>query len=323
MVPGSVRNWIAVKQSTSTKKEIKNMTTPHLRKSIGRSPLWRAFLLIPLVFACFALVQLPAAGMQNGVLDWGNTPLEPAIITFDAPGAGTGPNQGTVPEDINPAETISGIYRNASLVNHGFVRAPNGAVTTFDVPGGGTGPFQGTGMSSVDCLNPAGAIVGPMFDSNDAFHGYLRAPNGMITVFDVPGAGTGSGQGTYPTGINQAGTIQGFYVDSSNVYHGFVRAPKGAFTTFDVPGAGTGPGQGTIGFNINAPGAITGPYVDGSDVNHGFLRAKNGAITTFDVPGAGTGPGQGTIPSCNNPVDAITGDYIDSSNVAHGFLRTP
>jgi trimeric autotransporter adhesin len=39
--------------SASTK--IENMTTPHLRKSIGRSHLRLAFLLIPLVFACFAL----------------------------------------------------------------------------------------------------------------------------------------------------------------------------------------------------------------------------------------------------------------------------
>jgi hypothetical protein len=111
-----VRNWIAGKQSTSTKKEIKNMTTPHLRISIGRSPLWRAFLLIPLVFACFALVQLPAAGTQNGVPNWRNTPLEPAIITFDAPGAGTSPGQGTIPYAINPASTIMGFDLDASNV---------------------------------------------------------------------------------------------------------------------------------------------------------------------------------------------------------------
>src|SRR6266487_4357916 len=33
----------------------KNMTTLHLRKSIGRSPSRRAFLLIPLLLGCFAL----------------------------------------------------------------------------------------------------------------------------------------------------------------------------------------------------------------------------------------------------------------------------
>jgi hypothetical protein len=62
MVPGSARNWIAECSSTiqsQQKNETKNMTTPHLRKSINRSPLRRGFFLIPLALACFAV--LPAA----------------------------------------------------------------------------------------------------------------------------------------------------------------------------------------------------------------------------------------------------------------------
>ena len=175
------------------------MTTPHLRKSIGRSPLWRAFLLIPLVFACFALVQLPAAGMQNGVLDWGNTPLEPAIITFDAPGAGTGPGQGTTPYAINPAGTIMGSYLDASNVYYGFLRARDSTITTFAAPGAGTGPYQGTQPFSI---NPARTITGVYQDASGAYHGFLRTRDGAITTFDVPGSGTGPNQGTetLPTG---------------------------------------------------------------------------------------------------------------------------
>src|SRR5437870_12535129 len=45
--------------STSTK----NMTTLHLRKSIGRSPLRLAFLLIPLALVCFRLS--PAVRAEN------------------------------------------------------------------------------------------------------------------------------------------------------------------------------------------------------------------------------------------------------------------
>jgi len=55
----------------------KNMTTLHLRKSIGRSPLRLAFLLIPLVLTCFALsptaqAQLPPPAPDGGYPN-GNT----------------------------------------------------------------------------------------------------------------------------------------------------------------------------------------------------------------------------------------------------------
>jgi hypothetical protein len=56
MVPGSARNWIAVnavQQFSFNKKQ--NMTTLHLKKSMGRSPSRLGVLLIPVVFACFAL----------------------------------------------------------------------------------------------------------------------------------------------------------------------------------------------------------------------------------------------------------------------------
>src|SRR5262249_990004 len=53
-----------------------------------------------------------------------------AVTTFDVPGAGTGPGQGTNPGSVdclNPAGVITGWYTDASNVNHGFVRAANGA----------------------------------------------------------------------------------------------------------------------------------------------------------------------------------------------------
>ena len=71
------------------------------------------------------------------------------IITFDAPGAGTGTFQGTIPEDINPAGVITGVYSDANFVAHGFLRAPDGAFTTIDAPGAGTN-FQGTFAVSIN-----------------------------------------------------------------------------------------------------------------------------------------------------------------------------
>ena len=64
---------------------------------------------------------------------------------------------------------------------------------------------------------------GPSSDWSGAVYGYVRAPDGFITTFDAPNAGTGPGQGTFPTTNNPGDTITGFWVDSSGVYHGFVR----------------------------------------------------------------------------------------------------
>jgi hypothetical protein len=99
----------------------------------------------------------------------------------------------------------------------------------------------------------------------------VRASHGAITTFDVPDAGTGSGQGTEALFISPEGTIRGNYADSGSVWHGFVRAPNGTITAFDVPGAGTGSGQGTFPATINPAGAIVGWYLDSSNVFHGFL----------------------------------------------------
>src|SRR5262245_29594809 len=91
-------------------------------------------------------------------------------------------------------------------------------ITTFDAPGAGTGARQGTVAFAV---NPTGTITGFFRDTNNARHGFLRAPDGTFTVFDDPGAGTctascgtiGNGQGTRAFAINPAGAITGFYTD--------------------------------------------------------------------------------------------------------------
>jgi hypothetical protein len=78
------------------------------------------------------------------------------FTTFDAPGAGTGTNQGTFPSSINPAGAITGIYCVPNFVCHGFLRASNGTFATFDVPGAVNGFF------SPFSINPAGAIAGKL-----------------------------------------------------------------------------------------------------------------------------------------------------------------
>src|SRR4029077_8599024 len=112
------------------------------------------------VSVLFALARWLDAATMDGVLNVRNSALAPSpsiIVTFDVPGAGTGPGQGTIPYAINPSGTIMGFYLDASNVYYGFLRAPNGVINTFTVPGSVTGPYQGTQPLSI---NPAGTIAG-------------------------------------------------------------------------------------------------------------------------------------------------------------------
>ena len=160
---------------------------------------------------------------------------------------------------------------------------------TFDAHGAGTGS---TYSSSI---NPAGEIVGGYTDTDNVSHGFIRAPNGKITTFDVPGAGVGAGEGTFVNNNNPAGEVAGFYADANGVDHGFVRSPLGVFTTFDAPGAvddgcgaiiGIG-GCGTIVTGLNPGGMVTGFYFDARDVAHGFLGVPGYDFGARDLAAVG------------------------------------
>src|SRR5215470_78695 len=99
----------------------KNMTTLHLKKSIGRLPSALA--------VCLTLATL-GLGLSANAQE-----RTPTFITFDAPGAGTGPGQGTFPNAINPAGAIGGDYLDASSLKHSFLRDPDGTFITYDPPG--------------------------------------------------------------------------------------------------------------------------------------------------------------------------------------------
>jgi hypothetical protein len=84
------------------------------------------------------------------------------FITFDAPGAGTGAGQGTIPYGLTPSGATIGWSVDANNVNHGFVRYPWGTITTIDAPGAGTGAGQGTIAYG---MNIWGVIVGASIDA--------------------------------------------------------------------------------------------------------------------------------------------------------------
>jgi hypothetical protein len=179
---------------------------------------------------------------------------------------------------IDPSgTTITGIYIDSGGVNHGFVRATDGAITEFSAKGAGTKIGQGTFTAGVDGINHAGAIPGTYANSAGVFHSFVRSAKGAITKFTVSGAGTGSGQGVIVSGINTGGEVAGVYIDSAGADHGYVLA-SAKVTKFNAPGAGTGSVQGTEPENINTAGDSTGQYIDSSGVNHGFLRVADGSI---------------------------------------------
>src|SRR5262249_1521088 len=246
--------------------ELKNKTANHLRRM---ATAMASMLLLSI------LAPNSSGGTNDGVLNFNKTPLllqQPTIITFDGPGAGTGPGQGTIAFAINPAGTISGRYADSAGAIHAILRFANGSMISFDAPGAGTGNRQGTRPFSI---NPAGATASYYSGGNNVFHGFLRTPYGVITTFNIPSAGTSPGEGTFAGNINPVGAVAGRYVDASDVAHGFLRAPDGTITTFDAANAGTGPGQGTFvftGFCLSPAGAIAASSVDASNVSHRILR---------------------------------------------------
>lgn len=77
-------------------------------------------------------------------------------------------------------------------------------------------------------LSGAETIDGVISDTNNVPHVFLRAPDGKFTMFNAPGAGTGTKQGTRGDtlyGINQLGVITGMYVDSCGAAHRYGTAP--------------------------------------------------------------------------------------------------
>jgi hypothetical protein len=161
---------------------------------------------------------------------------EGKFMTFDAPGAGTGPYQGTgcsgCSPGINQAGAIAGIYTDANKVFHSFLRSPAGEVTRIDAPGAGTGVGQGTGCFS-DCsvgLNASGMIMGTYIDASNVFHGFERSTAGQFTTVDPPDS-----VGTRPQSINDSGAITGYYIDANNVFHAFLTAPTPSASTHSSP----------------------------------------------------------------------------------------
>jgi hypothetical protein len=210
-------------------------------------------------------------------------------------------------------------------------------------------------------INNSGEVTGYFQDSpSGAARGFVRGPNGKITVFDA----SGGASETMPAAINDPGDVAGFFFDAAGI-HSFLRNAHGKITVFDVPqlSSATPPigfamtldNRGDIaGFIIPCPGCDTwvgfvrdqqgdittfAPIVHGSvptginergDITgvtspfyssqEGFVRDRDGTMTVFDA--GGTGPGPKAHPVGINNRGNIAGYYYDSqSGTTRGFER--
>ena len=157
-------------------------------------------------------------------------------------------------------------------------------------------------------ISPEGVVTGTFAGVDGVFHGFLRAPNGDITQFDDPSAGTGSFQGTIPSAINLLGSTVGCYTDANYVAFGFLRTARGTLSPLIPPGSAhffpfcesyavLPDFNGAVpSVAINDLGVITGAYflpiqgdVFGGNYR-GFVRAPDGTFTTFDAVSSPTSP---------------------------------
>jgi hypothetical protein len=272
-------------------------------------------------------------------------------MIVDDPNEGLALGQGTFAFGLNLAGAVVGYYDNG--VTHGYERAPDGNYRTIDVGKRGSAAvdisdkgaivgqtnfygeqaeecpaFLVTSKGKVKKFEPPDAgcstdtfsigndvsIVGDYIGDDDAYHGFLRAKNGAITVLDAPGA-----VHTFASDINDGGTIAGDYEDE-NGDHGYFRSADGTFTTFDAPG---GPASGDIAARINNLGEVEGDFSNADGVQHGLIRNPDGSLVVYDAPDAGHGPGQGTWGfSGINDQGTAAGNYSDDDNIPHGYVRT-
>ena len=110
------------------------------------------------------------------------------FTTFNAPGAGTAANQGTITFSINVFGVITGYLIDANNVSHGFVTtAPFKHFTILNEPDAGKGAGQGTIAGNIK--PEGGEIAGSYVDSNGVSHGFVTAPPyRTFTSFDPKGS---------------------------------------------------------------------------------------------------------------------------------------
>lgn len=125
----------------------------------------------------------------------------------------------TFPMAINNGGLVAGYYLDASGIDYGFLRNPDGTIVTFAAPGAGTGTFDGTYAWA---MNDLGQIAGYIILNSGSRRAFVRDEFGNFTVFSAPNAIKSPYAGTQAFSISATGMIAGFYTDNNGAVHGFL-----------------------------------------------------------------------------------------------------
>ena len=189
------------------------------------------------------------------------------FTVFDAPNAND-----TEVRKINNRGDVVGIDFIYPNTVRAFVRDEKGSFTVFDA----TPQARETDPADI---NARGEVVGSYIDTSqhNGSHGFVRNPDGDITIFDAPNALM-----TLGVCINARGEIAGNFVDGAFNFYSYVRDHKGNIVVFKAPDASP-----TYVAAINDGGDIAGFFDDQSQggKGRGYIRDRSGSFTVFDMAG--------------------------------------
>jgi hypothetical protein len=214
------------------------MTTLRLRKSIGRSPLRRVLLLIPLTLACFALSPQARAVCQEGCLTNNNT-----VLGDDALISNTTGFENTATGWLALSSNTTGTSNTAT-----------GSVALFNnITGGGN---TATGYHALQVNNTG--------NNNTASGGYALLGNSVGSYNTATGTGAllGNTTGNSNTAIGNA-ALAGNTTGQNNIALGFA-AGHSLTTGSDNIDIGNNGVAGELGvIRIGTEGTHTATYIAG------------------------------------------------------------
>lgn len=226
-----------------------------------------------------------AVGGTHGFID--DDISDAAITVVEAPGGSTD----AAVTSINDSGSATGTYWTGN-VQHGFLRAPSGAVTVIDDP---AAPIEGDLVGTVASqVSNTGVVVGysfttdfdgitlpfePFFAASTVSHGFVWR-DGEVTRFDAPKAfvDPAYNSGTQVLGLNTAEAMVGAYTfltRTDGTSAGFL--VTGKFKSIQEPTVPTNWCGFTTPMAINDAGVIVGSAGNACSGEHpfGFTYSKN------------------------------------------------